>query len=31
MEQQFSETLIVIPFKAFLPFEYIHEILQCDR
>ena len=31
MEQQFSETLIVIPFKALLPFEYIQEILQCDR
>ena len=31
MEQQFSETLIVIPFNAFLSFEYIHEILQSDR
>ena len=30
-EQQFSVTLIVIPFKAVLPFESLNEILQCDR
>ena len=31
MEQQFSVTLIVTPFKALLPFESINEILQCER